>query len=112
MSLIRVLIAVLGLALTGAIVWASVNSGPLHGSIFDQGGVMLSLPWGAVTMADLYTGFVLFAIVIFLTEKTLLSAILWIFPLFFLGNIWAALWLFIRLPTLALRANRPDGLQP
>lgn len=108
MSNVRVLIALLGLALTGAIVWANLNSGPLHGSIFDQGGVMLSLPWGAVTMADLYTGFVLFAIVIFLAEKSWFAALLWSVPLFFLGNIWAALWLFVRLPSLARRFNRPD----
>ncbi|MBU6406129.1 MAG: hypothetical protein KGS44_03180 [Alphaproteobacteria bacterium] len=112
MSLLRALTAILGIGLAGLIVWAIFFSGSssegLHGDIWQQGGVILTLPWGQVAMADLYVGFVLFAVVIGLTEKSWVSAAFWIAPLFFLGNVWSAVWLVVRLPDLAARLSRPD----
>jgi hypothetical protein len=108
MTILRLLIAVLGVALLGAIFWASMNSGALHGSIFDQGGVMLTLPWGVVTLADLYVGFAFMAIVILIAERSWVWGTLWALPLFVLGNVWAAVWLLVRLPRLAERLGRPD----
>lgn len=111
MTVLRLVTAVLGLALLGAIVWASMNSGPLHGSLVDQGGVMLTLPWGVVTLLDLYIGFAFMAVIIMLAERSWLVGLLWALPLFFLGNVWAAVWLLIRLPSLAQRLSRVDWPQ-
>ncbi|MDX2235823.1 MAG: DUF1475 family protein [Hyphomonadaceae bacterium] len=105
---LRLVVGVLGLLLLAAILWASFAGGDLHGTFLNQVGVITTLPWGVVTLADLYIGFVLFAVIIFLAERSWLSAALWSVPLFFLGNIWAALWLVLRLPSLARRINRPD----
>lgn len=108
MSALRIFAAVLGLALLAAILWASFAGGPVHGTFFQQVGVITTLPWGIVTLADLYVGFALLAVIIFLAERSWLAGALWSAPLFFLGNVWAAVWLVLRLPSLARRLNRPD----
>jgi hypothetical protein len=113
MTLLRALVAVLGLALAGLIVYAVTQSGSyadggLHGNILEQGGVIMGLPWGQVAMADLYVGFVLFAIIMGFTERNWVSAAFWIAPIFLLGNVWCAVWLAVRLPTLASQLSRPD----
>ncbi|MEP3672579.1 MAG: hypothetical protein ABJM86_06475, partial [Hyphomicrobiales bacterium] len=52
--------------------------------------------WGWVTLLDLYLGFILIAIFIAIIERESSIAFMWIVPLFFLGNIWSALWFVIR----------------
>ncbi|MFZ4120339.1 MAG: hypothetical protein ACOYKM_01640 [Caulobacterales bacterium] len=113
MTIVRIIVALSGLILGGAILWAATQSGSyanggLHGNLFEQGSAILTLPWGKVTMLDLYIGFVLFAVIIFVAEKSWLVAALWIAPLPFLGNVWAAVWLLVRLPHLAKQLSRPD----
>ena len=113
MILLRAVVGGLGLALAGLIVWAITQSGSyanggLHGDLWQQGGVILGLPWGQVAMADLYVGFVLFAIIIGFAERNWVSAAFWIAPIFLLGNVWCAVWLALRLPTLASQLSRPD----
>lgn len=54
-------------------------------------------PWGLVTLIDLYLGFALMALFMAFVEETLQKRLFWIIPLFFLGNIWSALWLFLRI---------------
>ena len=108
MNGIRVVVAVLGIVLLGAVLWASFWGGALHGRFLEQIGVITTLPWGVATLADLYVGFALFAVIVFLAERSWLSAALWSLPLPFLGNIWAAVWLVLRLPSIVRRLNRPD----
>ncbi|MEM8935054.1 MAG: DUF1475 family protein [Pseudomonadota bacterium] len=64
---------------------------------------MVSKPWTVVTLIDLYLGFLLCAIVVFLFERNKLVAIAWCVPIFILGNVWTAAWFLIRLPELARR---------
>ena len=108
MNVLRAAIGILGLALLGLVIWAAVAMQNLHGSFFDQLAVVTTLPWGIAMLADLYVGFILFASIVFLTERSLLVAALWAAPVFILGNIWAALWLVIRLPHLAKQLSKPD----
>lgn len=108
MAPVRIAIGVAGLALLGLILWAGFAMTDLHGSLMDQFGVIVSLPWGVVTLADLYIGFLFFAIIVFLTERSWWLAALWAAPVFVLGNVWAALWLVIRLPHLAKQLSKPD----
>lgn len=109
MNVLRAVIGILGLALLGLITWAIFAKADLHGSFLEQGAVLTTLPWGVVTLADLYLGFFLFAVIVFLTEKSWLLAAVWALPIFVLGNVWAALWLVIRLPKIArLLAERGD----
>jgi hypothetical protein len=112
MTALRILVGVLGGALLLAILWASFAGGDLHGSFLQQVGVVTTLPWGIGMLADLYVGFALFAVIVFLAERSWLNALLWAAPIFVIGNIWTAAWLLIRLPSLARRLNRPDLQEP
>ncbi|MCR6643111.1 MAG: hypothetical protein NVV62_00340 [Terricaulis sp.] len=108
MNIARAAIGILGLALLGLIIWAFTAQQDLHGSFFDQAAVLLTLPWGVVGIADLLVGFILFAVLVFLTERSLLVAALWAAPVLVLGNVWAAVWFVIRLPHLAKQLSKPD----
>ena len=108
MNVLRAAIGILGLALLGLVIWAAVAMTNLHGSFFDQLAVLTTLPWGIAVLADLYVGFVLFASLVFLTERSWLVAALWAAPVFIIGNIWAALWFVIRLPHLVKQLSKPD----
>jgi hypothetical protein len=105
---LRSLVGVCALLLSVAILWALGTQGGLHGSFLDQLDVLTTLPWGVVSLVDLYVGFVFFTIIIFLAERSWLAAVMWSLPIYVLGNVWVAVWLVVRLPSLARRINRPD----
>ncbi len=108
MNALRAAIGICGLALLGLGLWAAFALKDLHGSFFEQVAVLTTLPWGLAALADLYVGFILLATLVFLTERSWLAALFWAAPIFILGNIWAALWLLIRLPHLAQRLAKPN----
>jgi hypothetical protein len=58
------------------------------GDFFAEGSKILSMPWGIVSLVDLYTGFVLFSVWIFYRERSLISAITWVVAMMTLG-FWA-----------------------
>ena len=108
MNVLRAAIGILGLALLGLIIWAAVGMTDLHGAFLDQFAVLTTLPWGIAGLADLVIGFVFFSVIVFLTERSWVVAALWSAPIFILGNVWAAVWLIIRLPHLAKQLSKPD----
>jgi hypothetical protein len=108
MNILRAALGILALVLLGLIIWAATAGPDLHGGIMDQAQVLLTLPWGVVTLVDLLIGFVLFAVLVFLTERSWLLAALWAAPVLVLGNMWAAVWFVIRLPHLAKQLSKPD----
>lgn len=97
MSAVRTILSLLAAAFLVLVLRAVVG-----GDFRAAGAWLLSDPWGLVTLADLYLGFILLSVVIALTERGW-TALVWIVPLFFLGNLWAAIWLVLRLPALARR---------
>lgn len=107
MNALRVVIGMAGLALLGVVVWAFFDYPEIHGDFFQQLGVVISLPWGRAGLVDLYVGFLIFATLVFITERSWLRAAAWALPVFVLGNIWAALWFVLRLPDLVQRLSRP-----
>ncbi len=108
MSVLRAAIGIGGLALLGVVLWAVLALQDLHGGFLDQLAVLTTLPWGVASLADLYFGFALFAVIVFLTERSWLIALLWVVPIFVLGNVWSAIWLVIKLPHLAKQLSKPD----
>jgi hypothetical protein len=96
MALLRILLLLLALAFAALIVWAS-----LKGDFRAEGAWLTSHAWGIVSLADLYIGFLISAVVIALFEKPKIAA-MWIIPLPFLGNLWTLVWLAVRLPELRL----------
>ena len=96
--LTRTIIALLGIGLTILIVLAA-----LEAPIGESFGRITQDLWGWTALVDLYLGFILIAVIIAYFEKNKVIAAFWIFPIFFLGNIWSALWLVFKLPKLAIR---------
>ncbi len=95
--MMRLVLAGLGLSFAGTIAWA-VAVGD-----FSAAGTWLTTdPWGIVTLADLYFGFVLSALVIAGFERHW-RAVLWILPIPILGNVWTVIWFIVRLPELLRR---------
>ena len=95
MTFLRILVAVGGLVLAALIVWA-VQAGDFSAA----GAWLTSDPWGMVTLADLYLGFAILAVLIWVLEPNKRVALLFILPLPVLGNVWAAVWLALRVGRL------------
>ena len=95
---LRTCAVVLAGGLTILIAWAAMNA-----NFLDSFGRITADPWGLVTLADLYLGFLILSVVIWLCEPDWRVALLWIVPIYFLGNIVTALWLMVKLPELAHR---------
>jgi hypothetical protein len=95
--MLRIILSVCGLALAGLIVVAIQS-----GDFWQASAWLTSDPWGQTTLADLYLGLAISAVIIALFEKPM-HAVFWILPLPFLGNVWTIVWLVYRLPELARR---------
>lgn len=86
-------IAVLGLAaMTGIIARAFIV-----GNFGVEGDQLLAMPWGVVSLVDLYVGFTLFSGWIVYREKSWLARIVWVVLMMTLGNWTAALYVLIAL---------------
>jgi hypothetical protein len=89
------LIALLGLlAMTGVLIY-----GFTVGNFAEEGGQLLSMPWGIVSLVDLYVGFILFTGWIVYREKSLARSIIWAVLMMVLGFWTASLYTFIALQT-------------
>ena len=88
-------VALLGfLAMGGILVYAFTN-----GSFNEEGKILLSMPWGIVSLVDLYVGFILFSGWIVYREKSLVRSIVWVFFMMVLGFFTASLYTLIALQT-------------
>lgn len=67
------------------------------GDFLGEGGQLISIPWGIVSLVDLYVGFTLFSMWIIYREKSLPIAILWTIAMMTLGFFAGALYTFIAL---------------
>ncbi|MCB9111678.1 MAG: DUF1475 family protein [Anaerolineales bacterium] len=89
------IISLLGiLAMTAVLIY-----GFTVGNFSGEGSQLLSMPWGIVSLVDLYTGFTLFSMWIIYREKSLPAAILWTIAMMVLGFFAGALYTFIALQT-------------
>jgi hypothetical protein len=87
------LISLLGvLAMTAVLIY-----GFTIGDFSGEGSQLLSMPWGIVSLVDLYTGFTLFSAWIIYREKSLPAAILWTIAMMTLGFFAGSLYAFIAL---------------
>jgi hypothetical protein len=87
------LVALLGLlAMTGILVY-----GFAVGDFSGEGKILLSMPWGIVSMVDLYVGFTLFSGWIVYREKSLIRSAVWVILMMVLGFFAASLYVLIAL---------------
>jgi len=95
-------IALLGvLAMSGILVY-----GFTVGNFSGEGTRLLAMPWGIVSLVDLYVGFTLFSAWIVYREKTLLPSLIWVVLMMVLGFWTGALYTFIALQTSGGDWNR------
>ena len=89
------IIALAGLlAMTGILIY-----GFTIGDFAAEGAKLLSMPWGIVSLVDLYVGFALFSCWIVFREKALLPSAIWVILMMVLGFWAGALYTFIALQT-------------
>ena len=89
------LIALVGLlAMTGILIY-----GFTVGDFAAEGSKLLAMPWGIVSLVDLYVGFTLFSGWIVFREKALLPSIVWVVLMMVLGFWAGALYTLIALQT-------------
>jgi hypothetical protein len=89
------IIALLGLlAMTGILIY-----GFTVGDFASEGAKLLAMPWGIVSLVDLYVGFALFSCWIVFREKALLPSLIWVVLMMVLGFWAGALYTFIALQT-------------
>jgi len=88
-------VALLGLlAMTGIIIYAFVV-----GDFSAEGARLLAMPWGIVSLVDLYVGFTLFSCWIIYREKRWLPSIIWVILMMVLGFWTGALYTLVALQT-------------
>ena len=88
-------VALLGALAMGAVLIYGFTVGDFNG----EGKVLLSMPWGIVSLVDVYVGFILFSGWIVYREESLVRAIVWIALVMVLGNFVACLYALIALLT-------------
>ena len=89
MTITKVIAYLITIAMVSTIFWAQNQV-----SLFDS--IIPSLPWGIVSLVDLYAGFVFVGIWIFYKEKGIF-ALIWIFFLMILGNLTTAIYVIYSL---------------
>lgn len=88
-------LALLGVAAMTAVLIYAFTAGNLG----REGSVILSMPWGIVSLVDLYVGFFLFSGWIAYREKSLVRSAVWIVFMMVLGFFTASLYTFVALQT-------------
>jgi hypothetical protein len=87
-------------AVLGALAMACVLAyGFIVGDFGGEGQVLLSMPWGIVSLVDVYVGFCLFSGWIVYREKNLLRSIAWVALVMVLGNLITSVYTLIALLT-------------
>ncbi len=84
MTITKVISYFISLAMISVILWAQNQT-----SLFDS--IIPTLPWGIVSLVDLYSGFILIAIWMIYREKNYTS-VAWVFFLMILGNLTTAVY--------------------
>jgi hypothetical protein len=90
MKAIKLISAVGVLAMTGILLFAFTS-----GDFAAEGSKLLAMPWGIVSLVDLYVGFILFSIWIFYREKSLAATIIWTVLMLTLGFFTGSLYTFL-----------------
>lgn len=86
------------LAMTGILIFAFTR-----GDFFAEGSRLVAMPWGIVSLVDLYVGFSLFSGWIVFREKAWLPSVIWVTLMMCMGFWAGALYTF-----LALQSSQGD----
>jgi hypothetical protein len=97
-------IAWIVVACAAAVMGASLAWGAATGDLLAEGGRLLDMPWGVVTLVEVYVGLTLFACWVFWREASRLRAGAWRLAAALGGNIVSCVYVL-----LALRDARGDA---
>jgi hypothetical protein len=86
-------IALLGTLAMGAVILYAFSVGDFAG----EGSILLGMPWGVVSLVDLYVGFLLFSGWIWYREPSRGIAVAWIVAMMVLGFFTGSLYAFLAL---------------
>jgi hypothetical protein len=86
------------LAMTGVLIY-----GFTIGDFAAEGAKLLTMPWGIVSLVDLYVGFALFSCWIVYRERALVPSVIWVILMMVMGFWAGALYTYI-----ALHKSRGD----
>ena len=93
-----------GIAVLGIIAMTlALGNGFLNGDFAGEGGKMLGMSWGIVSLVDLYVGFVLFSAWIVYREASPARAGVWVVLMMVFGFLTASVYVL-----LALQSSRGD----
>lgn len=70
-----------------------------QGDLAADGRVLLSIPWGIVSLVDVYVGFTLFSGWVIYREASLFRALVWVVLIMVLGFLIAGLYTLLALQT-------------
>ena len=84
-------------ALAAVAMLALIGRALVAGSFGNEGGILLALAWGQVTLADLYVGFGLFSGWVIFREASLARALVFVGLVMTLGNAFTALYVLVAL---------------
>jgi hypothetical protein len=90
-TIVRAIFALLAIAFTAKVGYAS-----FRGDIGAEFAAITSMPWGQVSLTDLYMGFLLYVGAVWMIEDKLSSKLLWALPVFVLGHGWSFIWVAVR----------------
>ena len=86
------------LSIAGTVImFMTLSYGFIIGDFFKEGGILMSLVWGKVSLVDVYIGFFLFSGWVWFREEKSLFAVCWIFSILILGNFITCLYVTIKL---------------
>jgi len=88
-------ISILGLVAMTVVLIYGFTIGDFGG----EGSQLLKMPWGIVSLVDLYVGFILFSGWIVYRERSVIRSIVWVVLMMVLGFWTASLYTFIALQT-------------
>ena len=89
MTITKISAYLISISMLSVIFWAQTQV-----SLFDS--IIPSLPWGIVSLVDLYAGFIFIGIWIVFKEN-IFNSIVWIFFLAILGNLTTAIYILYSL---------------
>jgi hypothetical protein len=84
------------LAMTAVLIY-----GFTAGDFLGEGGQLLSMPWGIVSLVDLYVGLTLFSAWIVFRERSWPRSLVWVILMMVLGFFTASLYVFLALQSSA-----------
>ena len=90
-------LAILLSAVLAGVMLALITRAFVVGSFWEEGGAMMALSWGKVTLADLYVGFALFSGWVIFREASALRALAFVALVMALGNAFAAVYVLVAL---------------